>query len=259
MDVAWKIFRKSVLSVFYNLDDAIRLTGGIFIITVFLSTALNVFLTGSLMPPDMSKYQMNTADPEPMIVDPSEIGAIFGGMVIFLIAFSWIAVAWHRFILNKEINQELLPELNVQRIVLYAWKTILISVCLVLMLMLPLLILTVVFSAVGLGGSVSLLSLVAFYYLLLRFGMILPATAVDKELKFSESFIATKPLATQIIGVAFIQVIFVLVLAVVTAAIAPNNLVGVLIGAVTQWVGVLVSASLLTTLYSHLVQMQKLT
>ena len=46
---AWVILRKSILMVTRNADQAFRLSGAIFVLAVFLSAALNVAMTGSLI------------------------------------------------------------------------------------------------------------------------------------------------------------------------------------------------------------------
>ena len=130
MLLSWKIFKKSVLIVLDNLKEAFRVSGAIFVAAVFASSALNVFLTGDLTigAPDIQTVT-NTNGQDQLVAlnfSSQKITALMGGNLIFFIAMSWIAIAWHRFILIEESRQLILFPIwdNLRELLKYSIKTI---------------------------------------------------------------------------------------------------------------------------------------
>ena len=128
MLASWKIFRRSVLIVSDNLKEAFRISGAIFVAAVFASSALNVFLTGDLIigPPQFQTVTNDSGQDQLMALNFSseKMIALLGGNFIFFIAMSWIAIAWHRFILIEESGNQLFPIWNNLRVFKYSINTI---------------------------------------------------------------------------------------------------------------------------------------
>lgn len=261
MQNSWNLFKKSVAIVTDNVGDAFRISGAIFVAAVFASTALNVMLTGDLIvePPKLQVADPN-ADQTQQIgaaFADQKILALLGGNLIFFIAMSWIAIAWHRFVLLEETPRQLFPSWSGSRVIAYALKTLGIILVIAFVIIIPFALISSIFMAMGLGVMVffaNLLLFVCFYYLFFRAGLVLPALSLDSKMPVRQSLEATKPLSNDIFGLSAIVVGLVLVGGIVIGSIAPNNLIGVLITSVFQWFVVMISASLLTTLYGHTIE-----
>jgi hypothetical protein len=265
MQKSWSILIKSVSVVLNNADQAFKLSGAIFVVAVFLSTALNVALTGSLIvnPPEFPTMEPGTL-PEQIVFSQEDTLAslaLLGGNFIFLVAMSWISVSWHRFVLLEEISDHLFPQWTVKRVLKYLWLAFLAAFGLAFAVVIPFMVIFGFVASIGLGALipiVSLLMLVCFYYLFFRIGLILPATALDQPMAASQSFHCTRDISNEIWGVAALVVIVSLLSALAVGLIAPNNILGVLITSIVQWFMVMISASLLTTFYGHAVEHRQL-
>jgi hypothetical protein len=261
MKNSWNIFRKSVAIVTDNLGEAFRISGAIFVAAVFASTALNVGLTGEMIvePPNMEAVQDATGQEQLIAAGFSseKMLALLGGNLIFFIAMSWIAIGWHRFVLLEEVSNQLFPDWRSSRVIGYSLKTLGLVFAIAFAIIIPFAVLSAVLAAAGFGAGVALMNVllfVCFYYLFFRAGLVLPAIALDTKIRIQDSFQATKPLAGDIWGLAIIVVALVLIVGILASSFAPNNIIGVLITAVFQWVLVMISASLLTTLYGYTVE-----
>ncbi|GLQ34925.1 hypothetical protein GCM10007939_12080 [Amylibacter marinus] len=254
MNVAWQIVKKSLLIISENLSDALRLTGGLFILTIFASSAINVMFTGGLLPPSVDLTGIDISAGDPIQLPEGLIQSSILNGALFFFAFSWLTVSWHRYILQGEIPQSLLPVWNAKRVLSYMWRSVVVVLCVLLIAMGVSLVASLVLAIIGLGMLSTIITLLAFYYFLLRFGLALPACALDSTMPLPQSFAQTKPLETHLIGVACIQVFLMTAISLISSLAAPNNVIGVLIFAGFQWIGILISASILTTLYGHVVE-----
>ena len=265
MQNSWVIFRKSVEIVMGNFRQAVWLSGGLFVLAVFLSTAINVAMTGSMIvnPTDMQiDSSLPKSEQMKMAQDAFQSSsALLIGNVLLIIAMSWIAIAWHRFVLLEESSPQLFPNWNTARLFHYLGTTLLLVFLIAIGLALPLAVLSLLLSGAGLNGLMPFFSLglfVCVYYFFFRAGLVLPAIALDKRLSFSESLQKTAELSNAIWGTAMIVVGVSFAVAILLGALMPNNIFGVLANAVVQWFMVMISASLLTTLYGHAVERRPL-
>src|SRR5262245_56365155 len=95
--ISWQIFSQSVLRVFNNLGAAVRVSLVPYLIVVLAS----VLLVGSAF---MSLMQAGN--------DPAAMQAAFSNnfpwlqfaicFVVVIVCFTWVAVAWHRYVLLDE-------------------------------------------------------------------------------------------------------------------------------------------------------------
>jgi hypothetical protein len=265
MQESWIIFRKSVEIVMGNFQQAVRLSGGLFVLAVFLSTAMNVMMTGSMIvnPADIQIDSALAADEQLEAAQKAfqNSSALLVGNLLFFIAMSWIAVAWHRFVLLEESSTQLFPSWNATRLITYLGKTLILVFLIAIGLAVPFAVVSLVVGATGMVGLMPLIGLGLFicvYYLFFRTGLVLPAVALDKRLSFSESFRMTTDLSGAIWGTAMIVVGVSFSVAILLGAMMPNNIFGVLLNAIVQWFMVMISASLLTTIYGHTVERRPL-
>ena len=180
-----------------------------------------------------------------------------GGNFIFFIAMSWIAIAWHRFILLEETSNQLFPNWSPSRIILYSIKTLVMVFTIAFIIIIPFALIITILTGVGLIAIlpfINILLFISFYYVFFRAGLILPAVALDKKMSIRQSFEATKYFSNEIWGLSTIVIAMILFIGIVSGALAPNNLIGVLIISIFQWIVVMVSASLLTTLYRYAIE-----
>lgn len=265
MQNAWSILRKSISMVINNADQAFRLSGAIFVVAVFLSTALNVALTGTLIvePPKLPMLEAG-ASPDQIVFSEDDIRAtmaLLGGNLIFLFAMSWISVSWHRFVLLEEGTSQLFPQLVASRVFIYLLIAFLAAFGLGFAVVIPFMIIFGFLATLGLTAILPLASLsmlVCFYYLFFRIGLILPARAMDQSMPIAESFQLTKPLSADIWGVSTLVVGLSILAALAVGLVTPNNLFGVLLTGVVQWFMVMISASLLTTFYGYTVERRQI-
>ena len=61
-------------------------------------------------------------------------------------------------------------------------------------------------------------------------------------------------MSKEIWGLAVIVIVMILGIGVISGILAPNNVIGVLVTSLFQWIVVMVSASLMTTLYGHIIE-----
>jgi len=246
--MGWDIVRHSFAMLFRNLGNALRISVGPILIALVVGfLILGVFGSNlDALPQDIEQGQL-----------PPEIAfAVLLILLLFIFVSAWIAVAWHRFILLEDYPG-LLPPLAGRPVWSYIGKTILLSLVLTLV-MLPAgfvmgLIMAVLQDA-GTGLLPTFILGLALYasYMWLRFGIVLPATAVSRPMGFGEAWRATAPYATAILGTCVILILINTGVSLVSA-ILPQPLAG-LLSLATSWITIMLGISILTTLYGVIVE-----
>jgi len=261
MNDSWNILRKSIAIITDNFSEALRISGAIFVISVFAATAVTVMITGGMIA-QMPVLEPNVVpNPEEQVQIVQSAGAILISNLIFFVAMSWIAVAWHRYVLLEEETNQLFPFWQTGRILGYLGKTLALGFSVGFMVVFPFVVVASIIGSIGLAAILPIFGLamfVCFYYLFFRMGLALPATALDQKMPLKEAFQRTTDLTNQIWGLAILVVGITLIAGILIGTIAPNNIVGVLITSVFQWFMVMISASLLTTLYGHAIERRPL-
>ena len=90
-----------------------------------------------------------------------------GGNFIFFIAMSWIAIAWHRFILLEETSNQLFPNWNPSRIILYSIKTLVMVFTIAFIIIIPFALIITILTGVGLIAIlpfINILLFISFYF-----------------------------------------------------------------------------------------------
>lgn len=244
------IFIHAVMMVFNNLGAALRISAVLMAVQLVLLLALGTgfLITGE----DMSEAMMRGEYP------------FFGAFLTFvamIVISLWIAVAWHRFILNEEAPTGPVPAFNAGAI----WSYFLAGVIFVLILIvvaIPFMILIGLLTApvVMAGGEPGLIMLVLFgllvylplAYIGYRISPILPSAALQARMPLKEAWYATGTSGASFIVLTVVSVVAGMILN-APAGWLPGIL-GVIWGFLSNWVTVLVGASILTTIYGHYVQ-----
>jgi hypothetical protein len=125
---AWKLLRQSVLQLFKNLPDTMKISGFLYGLIAILRRGYEVYF-------GISFDQALSAGPEQgqfinVWLWPSAV-------ILSIVTILWISVAWHRYILLKQAPRVFIPEFYFKLTLIYFQKSVLI----VLLASLPMLLL----------------------------------------------------------------------------------------------------------------------
>ncbi|MBT9246713.1 hypothetical protein KM031_09870 [Gemmobacter fulvus] len=245
---AWQIFTHSVRQVFGNFNDALRISGLIYIVQMMIAVALG----------GMGISPGNTLEPTVGVA----FGALFASLA-FLIGSLWIAVSWHRFVLQAEGQHSLVPPFHGAKIGAYFVKSLQIGlIAAIVGFALASLIGTLVLSALGqtvfAGMLVIFLTLVPVLAIVNRFSAILPGIALGEKLTLTDGWRATAGDGVTMLQLAAIVAFCSLLLGLPLEALTPGSIPSLLAEVVLGWVQVMVGVSILTTLYGHYIEKRSL-
>jgi hydrogenase-4 membrane subunit HyfE len=88
----------------------------------------------------------------------------------------------------------------------------------------------------------------------LRWGLILPATAVGRPMTMGDSWNATKQHSGAIFTAVLILIALNLVVSLVVGFVLGDNIVTAILGLVINWISLMIGISILTTLYGLVVE-----
>ena len=252
----FKLFRHSLGMVTGNLKDALRVTGLPYLAIVAIM----------LMFP--AQYGL--------LPVANEQDIAFGGgfllsMIAYLCAYLWMAVLWHRYILNGERPKRFVPRWNGANILAYFGRTLLITLCLlpfslvfgIAMSGLPFLVdaLPLWLTMTVLVGGAPLFLLVLFA-VIGRLSVILPAAAIGKSVSLGQAWKATKGSTT---AIAVMNVLLILLLIIplmlpplIVAIVPALTILGAVLTCALDWFVTLLFVSFMTTLYGHYVEGREL-
>lgn len=181
--------------------------------------------------------------------------------ILAIVAFVWIAVAWHRYVLLDEMPSGNLPAFDGRRMLSYGGYSLLLGVIAVV---LSLVVSTIVgFIAIPLLSYVGvfitgLLALAAVLIVSYRLAPILPAIAIDKPITLAQTWEATKNANRPIIILAIVSAVAALVIDIPAVVLALAGPIGAFLGMlwmlVTGWVKMILGVSIVTTLYGHYIE-----
>ncbi len=242
------MFVHSVRLVLSDWRTAIKITG-----LLYLIYAIPSLVFGVMFPPPTQPEQAAAA-----------LAAAPAGLLTFIlaiVAFVWIAVAWHRYILLDEVPAGRLPEFNGQRLFSYAAYSLGVGVIgFVLTTVLSLVVGIVAVPLLGMvGGFITgVVGLAAALIVGYRLAPLLPAAAIGKPLNLGQAWAATNGANVQIIILAIVSAIAAIVIDIPAFVLAPAGSIGGFLALLwtlaTGWVKTLVGVSILTTLYGHYVE-----
>ncbi|MHA6324463.1 hypothetical protein [Roseivivax sp. CAU 1753] len=239
---AWAIFSHSVLLVWRNRWDALRISGALYAIYAVVQVTL---LGGQDAMMDM--------DSDMIEMDPGEMGSIFFAALLQIVITLWIAVAWHRFVLLEEYPTGWLPAFHGASMLGYFWRSIVLGFGVAFAVGLPAAIVAV---AVPVLAGVGVLFGLFFGIVLgFRLAPALPAAAVGDTFGFRQAWEATSQANGTAIALALLGVFAALLVQVPVLLVSSLSTgLGTIMFIVINWFVTLVSASVLTTIYGHYVQ-----
>ncbi|MEM1272472.1 MAG: hypothetical protein AAGF88_01575 [Pseudomonadota bacterium] len=259
MDYGIRLFRHVVNQVFGNLSQALRIS---LVPAILFGIAFYWATDGFAV---MGLFASQFADPAQPVPSEEEFAAMagFAGRAFVLVIlgavlFSWVAVAWHRYVLTEELSPWL-PPFSAGRTLGYLGRTILIG----LALFAALIPISLLFGgllatgnfAVGLFFGIAVNMLMS--WLFVRWALILPARAIDRKLTFRESWDATSEVSGEIlVPIIGFAVIFTMITQVLI--LLPSNPVFALLLAAVYWIQTLMNLALLTTLYGNRIEGREL-
>ena len=242
--LGWRLFWLSVVQVFGNFSSALRISLPLLIAIVFSIeiSAWNIENSG------------HGQDSELFF---GVVGPVIS-VLIYAFATLWTAVSWHRFLLLDERPHGALPELHRAQVIGYLGRSILI-----MLVVAP-------FSIVGmiptwLFDTGSIPTALMFFPLLMgllglwvsfRICLVLPAVAVGKNISLRDAWQTSKPISGAIISLSLVTLVALIILNVIIDLMAssPGPLLGLVADGVVSWCQILVSLSILSTLYAYLVE-----
>ena len=169
----------------------------------------------------------------------------------------WIAVVWHRFVLNESYPEGWLPKLNLDRMLSYLGYTLaILMLCPLaagLVQTMPRMLLGASYELLA-GGELSfamfMVGVFIFLLLMLRLSLTLVAVSIGESLKIRESWEATKEHQTDIVVLALCYAAFEYAVWRIPKVSEAEPVLSVLL----EIVQVLVFSSIVTTLYGIYVE-----
>ena len=251
---AWKLLRQSVLQLFKNLPDTMKISGFLYGLIAILRRGYEVYF-------GISFDQALSAGPEQ---GQSINGWLWPSAVILsilsIVTMLWISVAWHRYILLKQAPRAFIPEFYFKLTLVYLQK----SVLMLLVASLPMMLLYLPYWMYQDAYPYTLIGVMFFSFLFLtpfcaiilfRLTPLLSAAALGHDLGLKAAWTATRGQTLTLLflfGPAFGVLVFLAQLN------HENMLLSFLQETVLGWVGVMLWASLVTTVYGHYVEKRTL-
>jgi hypothetical protein len=260
--MSFEIVRHSFVMVFGNLRDSIKVS-----LVPLLVTVLATFVLPPLF--GLSTADVATAanvqammEGHPAGPMASVVGLLLAALYFF--SMSWIAVGWHRFILLEEYPR-FLPQLPLREVLGYLGRSFAIGVVVVIVGIPVGLIGGAAAGPFAAGGGV-LIALVVIVlmasiltYVWLRFGIVLPAAAVGQPMPLLAGWKISGPIGGTIFTVSLVLVALNLgINMTVPPLLGGIPIIGQLVTLAVSWTTLMVGASILTTLYGHLVEKRDL-
>lgn len=222
---AWKLLRQSVLQLFKNLPDTMKISGFLYGLIAILRRGYEVYF-------GISFDQALSAGPEQ---GQSINGWLWPSAVILsilsIVTMLWISVAWHRYILLKQAPRAFIPEFYFKPTLVYFQK----SVLMVLLASLPMLLLFLPYWMYQDAYPYTLIGVLVLSFLLL--------------VPFCATILFR---LTPLFGPPFGALVFFAQLN------QEVTLLSFLQETVLGWVGVMLWTSLVTTVYGHYVEKRSL-
>lgn len=241
------LFSHALRMFFYDPAVTLRvLMPGLLLI--FASTVgIAYFIPDQMWSPTLTPDQVE-------MIDPSAAGGIVLAALAGLAGYVLTAIFWHRHVLLMGDAREtsLFPGIGVT--MGYVWRVIIVGFVQVLAALPILAVAGAVATALSTVVAGILASIVLFW-IILRISLILPAAAMGQKMKVADSWNATAPLANDLWGLAAMLGLLTAVVGLVIGALtAPGTGVSIWLQTASYVVEGLISISILTTLYGHLIE-----
>lgn len=253
---AIRIYTHSIRQVSRNLGPALRITlAPMLLQDVAISVA--------------EHFTQPAGTVKDLAQSPLPIAILAALLALTIFCSSWMAVAWHRFVLMAELPGGILPPVHGERMVAYIGRSLLLGLSLVavefsgaVMLMLFSGMLGAVSRALALlvlvpGGIALLVVLFTIFY---RLSVMLPAAALGADASLKTAWEATEGASVTLFTLAALVVGTVIVLVLPQAIFYRAGLMvfAIVWQVVSGWAVMLLMLSALTTVYGYYVQKRTL-
>ncbi len=250
-----KILFKSLSQIYYNLSDALKLTGPLFLVMIALNVSVSYFMLGVLSLQDIQGLK----NAEELVLTPEYWFTILILILVNVVFSAWISVLWHRYMLLSERPSDLMPPFRSQVIVAYILATLRVFLVL-LAAIIPAMVLLAIFAVTGLMSTG--VGIVGFgfiftayvFYISLRISLVLPSRAIGKAMPIGESWHKTGSTGNAIIVVGILMGTGAYIGQMIGQTVFTNGALLQVFNLVIGWFFVMVSVTILTTLYGYLVE-----
>jgi len=252
-----QIFVHSVAIVLRNLVPALRISGLIYFI--MMAVQLWFFNSyGNVLASDIT----GNGDVGVMVPPPGFFSSYLLMLVVSIVGGLWIAVAWHRYVLEEEISGGPIPYWRGAQIGRYFGRSILLG----LIIGVPItMVLSIVMGMAAMSANVVVPTaigvVVLFFgvYLFYRLCSILPAAALNRPLTMGESWRATEGAGGPIVVLVIIALVGAAILQLPGLVFGGNEtFLGLIWTVISGWLTLMISASTLTTFYGHYIEGREL-
>ncbi|GHF73713.1 hypothetical protein [Seohaeicola zhoushanensis] len=188
------------------------------------------------------------------------LGDALAGLVAtlcYLAGFVWAAVGWHRYGLLSEDTGGLIPGFGAAEFRGYFWASIKVGLAMFALLVPVVLVAGMAGAATGNPGLANLVIMLGFIPVLaltLRLSLVLPAIAIGGRMTFREALAVSKGYTSAFAIVSLATWAF----GALAEFATPGGPVGLVVRLMFSWFGMVLSLSVLTTLYGVLVEKREL-
>jgi hypothetical protein len=248
--LGWKLFLRAINLILGNLDVALRIS----LLPYGLVVAASVWI--ALTWPELADLNLLAVTPDDP-VPPGYAGALLLSAAANLVAYIWIAVAWHRFILLSEEGGGLVPPVHGGVMLGYLGRSILLALAVGVLALAASTIASVLLlplfgaAMTPLIGALTLFVAMILFY---RLGVVLPAGAIGRSMTFGEAMRGTAGHSATAMVLALVTVAFTLLLQVPTMLDGDRGLVTAIYQAVIGWIGLILGVGTLTALYGVVIE-----
>jgi len=240
-----RIFLHAVRLVFSQLNDALRISGLLYLVTVVLSffSFYSLWQAGS---GGMASFSWQLL-----------LSALVTGVI-----YLWIAVCWHRFVLLDEMPATPVPTFHGDRMLAYFGRGIQLALIVAVLGLVLGFANGMLFQFVGASPPILIIGTLIMLSIILlvtyRLAPVFPGAAVGRSVGVGAAWAATSGASGTLLVLAVVSAIAAVVIdlpAQLIAALFPQGLIVSFIWlSVTAWVKLMVGISILTALYGVYVE-----
>lgn len=245
--IGWRLFQHAVRMVVRNFAFLVRTTLPIWLVMVVGMK----FLVGPV--------DIDLNNPEAMEAAGGMVLMLLAFLLSYLVATTWIAVVWHRYVLLEELPSGPLPPFDAGLIWSYFVAGFVNALVLVPVALICAVALGIFAGIAGAGNALSQGLLTVLFFLPvawvgLRIGVRLPAMALGEAMTVRRAWGATTAVAGDILVLAVINMIVLTIVPVFVSVVLGNTIVNDVVTMVLDWLSLLLTVSVLTALYGHVIQ-----
>lgn len=254
----WQIFMHSVRQVFGNFSGALRVSAVLFI----AMQLIGYFLIGGVH--SVAGPGQDAVIQEMIDSGTFPYGRMMANALLGTVIGLWIAVGWHRYVLMNEVPQQV-PTLRADRIWAYFLRGLWIGI-----IMIPVfVVMGLVIGLIGMALQVRadnlsmiwvlfLILLLPILAIILRLSAALPAAALGAPESVGDAWRATDGSWGDFLVLALPMLALIALLEFASFYLAGNRVVSTIWQIGIGWVSMMVSVSVLTTLYGHYIEKRAL-